>query len=85
MASRIPTKSVRRGGYWGERTEGYSVQGTYPGVVCVRHEVVSLRPPGAGLRVASMLTEYATAIEAAGFDVVRESDRLTVAARPEEG
>jgi hypothetical protein len=36
-------------------------------------------------RIAAMLAEYATAIEAAGFAVKRRSDRLVVTARPEEG
>lgn len=82
------TKSTRRPGRikgLHEHTEGYAVQGAYEGVVRVRHKVTSFRQAGTGLRTATMLVEYAKAIEAAGFAVQHESDRLTVTARPEEG
>jgi hypothetical protein len=69
---------------WRNHSDGYAVQGAYEGVVWVRHEVISFRPlPGDEKRIAAMLAEYATAIEAAGFAVERQRDRLVVTAKTE--
>ena len=70
---------------WRNHSAGYVVTTGYDaGGVIVHHQVASFRPlPGDEKVIATMLGRYAADIEAAGYAVKRDRDRLIVTAKTE--